>query len=84
MSCLRVENPEHGVTVDDPATGQQVLILQNLVLFFPLLSTFYPCFIMMPQVVLSEKDADMVRRTASNRVPDPNVDLYADHVPWFR
>ena len=38
----------------------------------------------MAQVVLSEKDADMVRRTASNRVPDPNVDLYADHVPWFR
>ena len=38
----------------------------------------------MTQVVLSEKDADMVRRTASNRVPDPNVDLYADHVPWFR
>ena len=36
------------------------------------------------QVVLSEKDAEMVRRTASNRVPDPNVDLYADHVPWFR
>ena len=58
MECLRVENPEHGVTVDDPATGQQV--------------------------VLSEKDAEMVRRTASNRVPDPNVDLYADHVPWFR
>ena len=47
-------------------------------------STFYPCFVMMAQVVLSEKDADMVRRTASNRVPDPNIDLYADHVPWFR
>ena len=36
------------------------------------------------QVVLSEKDADVVKRAASNRVPDPNVDIYADHVPWFR
>jgi len=53
----RVENPEHGVTVDDPTTGQQV--------------------------VLSEKDADVVKRAAGNRVPDPNVDIYADHVPWF-
>ena len=25
-----------------------------------------------------------VKRAASNRVPDPNVDIYADHVPWFR
>ena len=36
------------------------------------------------QVVLSEKDADVVKRAASNRVPDPNVDIYADHIPWFR
>ena len=35
-------------------------------------------------MVLSEKDADVVKRAASNRVPDPNVDIYADHIPWFR
>ena len=72
-----MENPEHGVTVDDPATGQQVLnqIPQDDLLLHHLV---------LSQVVLSEADADMVRRAAGNRVPDPNVDLYADHVPWFR
>ena len=77
MLVLRVENPEHGVTVDDPSTGQQVQT-SNIALLF---TNGYNYF---QQVVLSEKDADVVKRAASNRVPDPNVDIYADHVPWFR
>jgi len=53
----KAENPEHGVTVEDRATGQQV--------------------------VLSEADADVVKRTVGNRVPDPAYNLYSDQVEWF-
>jgi len=53
----RMENPEHGVTVDDPTTGQQV--------------------------VLSEADAEIVKRAATNKVPDAGYDLYSEWSEWF-
>jgi len=53
----RMENPEHGVTVEDPTTGQKV--------------------------VLSEKDADIVARAASNKVPDAGYNLYGEWSEWF-
>eukprot|EP00092_Neocalanus_flemingeri_P102351 GFUD01130913.1.p1 GENE.GFUD01130913.1~~GFUD01130913.1.p1 ORF type:complete len:738 (+),score=256.86 GFUD01130913.1:69-2282(+) len=53
----RMENPEHGVTVEDTSTGQKV--------------------------VLSEADADIVARAASNRVPEQGYDMYGEWSEWF-
>jgi len=53
----RMENPEHGVTVEDPTTGQKV--------------------------VLSEADAEIVARAASNKVPDAGYNLYGEWSEWF-
>ena len=53
----KMENPEHGVTVEDPTTGQKV--------------------------VLSEADAEVVSRAASNKVPDAGYNLYGEWSEWF-
>jgi len=53
----KMENPEHGVTVEDPTTGQKV--------------------------VLSEADAEVVNRAATNKVPDAGYNLYGEWSEWF-
>jgi len=53
----RMENPEHGVTVVDSQTGQNV--------------------------VLSETDAEIVKRAKSNRVPVPGYNMYTEADDWF-
>jgi len=53
----KMENPVHGVTVEDPSTGQKV--------------------------VLSETDAEIVRRATGNKVPDQGYNLYGEWSEWF-
>jgi len=53
----KMENPEHGVTVEDPLTGQNV--------------------------VLSEKDADLIKRVGKGKVPQAGYDLYGEWSEWF-